>query len=168
MTSSGSDDLRTQVRGLLEGSRLAAVGFVELSMTRKEGQSPSDEVHFPVDIGMGVQPTDEGVAYRVTIGVERPDMSVSVSVVAVYSSDEPSAFRSPDLAQAFGEMIALPAAYPFARAKLHEITVDTGVPPVLLGILDMTRTAVSPTQEDGAAKTDGLALSAARPDDADE
>ena len=67
----------------------------------------------------------------------------------------------------FGEMVALPATYPFARAKLHEITIDTGIPPVLLGILDMTRTALAPT-DNGEAEADIAAPATTEPEVMDE
>jgi hypothetical protein len=150
MSSSDGDALRAEVRSLLESTRLAGIAFVALSMTRKEGDAPTSEVQFPVEVELGVQVTDEGAAYRITLSVERPDIEVSVSVVAGYHAQDPSAFAEPHVAQAFGELVALPAAYPFARAKMQELTIDTGAPPVLLGILDMTKTVFNRLPEAAA------------------
>jgi hypothetical protein len=124
-------------------------------MVRKEGDTPAPDIRFPVDLAMGAQATDENVAYRMTVGVERPDISASVSAVALFQSEQVAAFQSPEVAQLFGEMVAIPTLYPYARAKLQELTIDTGVGhPVLLGILDMTKAVVTPTEQSESEAAD--------------
>lgn len=164
MSSPSSETLREGVRSLLNTVRLVNIFFVDLSMARKDGPTPAPDAQFPVDLAMGAQSTDENVAYRMTVGVERPDVSVSVSAVALYQSEQISAFQSPEIMQMFGQMVAIPALYPFARAKLQELTIDTGVGrPVLLGILDMTKAVVTPTEQSESEAADVADLGTERP-----
>ncbi len=140
MTDQAADrSLDVRLRNLLTGSTLGAINFMSLRMERKDAPAPPDGEQFPVNITLGMQVTDEGAAYRVSVGVDRPDIEVAVDVVVFYATPDPSKFLDEAAAQEFGVRVAVPAVYPFARAKLHELTVDSGVRPVMLGILDMTR-----------------------------
>jgi hypothetical protein len=161
MSSSEPDALLAQVRNLLESTMLVSIAFVALSMTRKEGDTPPLTEQFPVNLEIAVQATGEGAVYRLTAAVERPDISVSVSVLAIYESNQSSAFQAPDVARAFGEMVAIPALYPYARAKMQGLTTDAGVErPVVLGILDMTRRFLIRSAEEETDTVDDASASA--------
>ena len=126
-------------RELLDRTQLVSMTFLAVSMERKDGDPQAEDASFPVNIQIGLQLTDDGAAYRVGFSVDRPDLSASVTVGLLYRSEKPSDFDTDEAARAFGELVALPAAYPYARSKLQEITVDSGTAPVLLGLLDLTR-----------------------------
>jgi len=148
-TASASQVVREDLRKALNRCRLDAINFLALSMRRSDGIAPEEGQEFPLDIQLAAQLTDEGgAAYQVKVAVERPDISVSATVGLLYVTTEPELFRKEGVTHAFGELVALPAAYPYLRAKLHEISTDSGVEPILLGILDMTRISLRASEDE--------------------
>lgn len=124
-----------RVRGLIPSTALTRIEFLEISAQRHDGQPPSPDQQFPVTIEFGYQLNGDYLAYRFRVSVDRPDLSCAVAVGTMHRVADPEAWNDEQTIVYFGENVALPAAYPYARAKLSAITSDMGVAPVLLGLL---------------------------------
>jgi preprotein translocase subunit SecB len=85
------------------------------------------------------------MARGTNIRLRKPtDISAKVALAVQYAVPDISAFDDPGVAQMFGERVVMPASYPFARSKLFDLTADTGVPPILLDLIDLNRRAPVP------------------------
>ena len=129
-------DPTEQVRQLLPAVSLIAVTFLEVSMVRQDMPAPPPDQQFPVNIGLDYQTSDGSAFFRVRVVVVRPDITATVAVLVQYSIPEPDPLTDVAVAMAFAQRVAIPAAYPFARAKMHEVTIDSGTSPILLNVLD--------------------------------
>lgn len=125
---------------LLSAVAFTGINVLEATMVRKDGsQRVAPDEQFPATMEVGYQIVESAAIYRLTISVDRPDLVTRVAIAAQYLCPDTSRFSDPEVARLFGEKVATPAIYPFARAKMWEITTDTGVPPVMLNLIDMTR-----------------------------
>jgi hypothetical protein len=134
MTADEAPEVET-LRQLLPQISMLGVLFLHVEMHRKEGEPPEEGLQFPVNIGVLFQTAPGTAAFQVTVSVDRPDISVAVAVAVQYSMPEPDPLTDPTIAGLFAERVAIPAAYPYARAKIHEVTVDAGTAPVTLNVL---------------------------------
>lgn len=138
------DSPREIVARLLSESTLAGVNFLEAHMIRKPDVEPvAPDVVFPVEMQIAYQVVDTGAVFRLQVTVDRPDLRASTVVAVEYRISDVHPFGDAAVAQLFGERVALPAAYPFARSKLLELTWDSGVSPVIINILDMARVGLA-------------------------
>lgn len=136
-----------QVKAMLPDTSLMAINFVELQMMRKNTPPTGGGETFPAAIEVGYQVVGATMVYRVGMTVDRPDIFARVVVLVQYNVPDVDAFSDTAVAQVFGERVALPAGYPFARSKLFEMTVDTGVPAVTMGMMDPSRFSLQQSDE---------------------
>jgi preprotein translocase subunit SecB len=147
------------VRALLPSVELRSVHFDELHAARVEGAASQEGERAPVTIQMELHTAPDFVAYRFRVGVERSDVTAQVSVVAVYGIADDAGWRNQDVQRTFGELVALPAAYPYARTKLHNLTADMGVPPLVLSLIIPSAGSMAPAGDEplSSAASVGLA-----------
>jgi hypothetical protein len=123
------------VRALLPSVALQNVYFDEIYAQRVAGEDVQEDGVAETAIGMEVQRTTEALAYRFRINAKRLDVDTTVAVITVYRLEGAhDAFDDGDVQRTFGELVALPAAYPYARTKIHELTSGMAVPPLILGV----------------------------------
>lgn len=122
-----------KVRSLLGSVSLRGIYFDTINATRSTDEGV-DEGTTSTTIEMEVQIGAESVAYRFRISADRRDVEAAVAVVTVYGVGSLDAFEDAEVQRTFGELVALPAAYPYARTKIHELTSGMAVPPFILDL----------------------------------
>lgn len=132
-------DATEQVRAMLPDVNLTVINILEAAMSRTDQPPVGPGLRFPTQLEVGHQIIEGAIVFRIAVSVDRPDITTRVAVGVMYAVPDTNAFRDEAVVRTFGERIALPAAYPFARSKLFDLTVDSGVPPVVLDLIDLGR-----------------------------
>ncbi|MCW2521795.1 MAG: hypothetical protein JWO63_130 [Frankiales bacterium] len=133
------DDVVDRVRGILGQAKLGGINYLDLGVRRVPDVEPTPAGQaFPVSMTLGFQVLPAAVIYQLGVEISRPDLDAHVVMAIIYTIPDSTVFEDPDVVRVFGEKVAIPAAYPFARGKMNEITQETGVAPVMLDLLDVS------------------------------
>jgi hypothetical protein len=129
------DEARQKLSELLPTTDLLRADFVEVSARRLDAQ-PVDaaEIH-PIQIEVQFGELEGAVVFRITVSIDRPDLSTAVTMILIYSVANVAEWMSdPMLLRVFGGHVAVPTMIPLARAKIREVTSDMATSPILLGL----------------------------------
>jgi hypothetical protein len=85
---------------------MAGINFIELSMTRKEGDPVALGLEFPATIRIDHQVADGIALFKLVVAIDRPDIVASVGVVVQYQHEDTSPLRDPAVCRVFGEKVA--------------------------------------------------------------
>jgi hypothetical protein len=132
------------VRSLLPSVELRGVHFDELHAARVDGAISAEGERAPVTIQMELHVGHDFVAYRFRVGVERSDVTARVSVIVAYGVTDGEPWKNEEVQRTFGELVALPAAYPYARTKIQNLTSEMNVPPLILSLVIPTTGSMAP------------------------
>ena len=136
---------------LIGRTALQRIDFIRLQAERIEGAEPvGPGLTFPTSIQVQISEPSSEITFRVTVSVQRPDLSVLADAVAIYKIDDSdvAAWRDEAVLRVFGGRVAVAAVIPIARAKIRELTNDMGILPVLLGLYDAK--PLPPSEEENA------------------
>jgi hypothetical protein len=149
------EEATAAISELLREVRLLRIDFLRVGAERIEGSEAVPEgLSFPMQVNAAigrVQP--DQLAFRVTVDVDRPDVVASAEVAVLYGVNDSNLWDDPTAQRVFGGRIAVPAAIPFVRAKLREVTTDMGVLPVLLGMYEPRPLDAVPAAAEDAGST---------------
>ena len=130
-------DAMARIGDVLGDAHLTTMVYQSASATRLDGDDNEDS-KLPVNVQMSFQRmAEDQLFFKFDVGTARPDLEASVGVVVGYTVPRSDLWDDDYVTAVFAERIAFPAAYPFARAKLFQMTVDFGVRPVVLDVVAM-------------------------------
>jgi hypothetical protein len=130
------EEARQKLSELLPTTNLVRADFVEVSARRSLDVEPvgADAV-FPIQIEVQFGEAEGAIIFRITVSVDRPDLSAAATMVLLYSVGNVAEWMNdPMLLRVFGGHIAVPTMIPFARAKIREVTSDMATAPILIGL----------------------------------
>lgn len=124
------------IRKHLPKTSIEYIIFEHLSITRRA----TDDILVQPEISTNVGqqwPSETKVGYQVRFDIDRHDLQACAVVLIGYSVPDDEKLRTDqDVARIFASRVVIPAVFPYVRERVHQLSLDTGAAPLLLGILD--------------------------------